>query len=75
MTQKLTDEITDLYIDNYDVGSFDDDRNMYQQDGTTLNVKYNMGDKYLLGGRCDKQRTLSIRPRSGSTPPRSVPKR
>ena len=54
MTQKLTDEITDLYIDNYDVGSFDDDRNMYQQDGTTLNIKYNMGDKYLLGGRCDQ---------------------
>ena len=54
MTQKLTDQITDLFIDNYDVGSFDDDRNMYQADGTTLNVKYNMGDKYLLGGRCDQ---------------------
>ena len=54
MSQKLTDEITDLYIENYDVGSFDDDRNMYQADGETLNVKYNMGDKYLLGGRCDQ---------------------
>ena len=48
------DEITDLYIENYDVGSFDDDHNMYQADGETLNVKYNMGDKYLLGGRCDQ---------------------
>ena len=54
MSQKLTDQITDLYIDNYNVESFDDDRNMYQADGTTLNIKYNMGDKYLLGGRCDQ---------------------
>jgi hypothetical protein len=53
MTQKLTDHITDLYIDNYNVCSFDDERYLHAADGT-LNVKHNMGDKYLLGGRCDQ---------------------
>lgn len=51
--QKLTDQITDLIIDNYDVGSMDDQRGMYLADGG-LNVKHNMGDKYLLGGYCNQ---------------------